>query len=66
MKGYTVTFRYTASIDVFVAAEEERPIEEIVEVAKNTVDSMSPIAYEEALAKNFRADKFQPFRIQKE
>lgn len=66
MKGYTVTFRYTASIDVFVAAEEERPMEEIVEVAKNTVDSMSATAYEEELAKNFRADKIQPYRIKKE
>ena len=65
MKGYTVTMRYTTSIDVFVAAEEDKPIEEVVETAKSTIDMMSDEAYSKELVKNLTTDKVQPYTIKK-
>ena len=65
MKGYTVTMRYTTSIDVFVAAEEDKPIEEVVEAAKTTIDMMSDEAYSKELVKNLTTDNAQPYTIKK-
>ena len=66
MKGYTVTLRYTTSIDVFVSAEEDKPIDEVVEEAKESVDAMSDSAYTGELLKNLATDRTQPYTIKKE
>ena len=50
---------------MFVAAEEDKPIEEVVEVAKTTIDMMSDEANSKELVKNLTTDKAQPYTIKK-
>lgn len=66
MKGYTVTFRYTTSIDVFVAAKEERPLEDLEEIVEIAKDAISDSVYEREIIKNLKRDKFNPYTIRKE
>lgn len=66
MKGYKVTLRYTTSIDVFVAADEGTPVDEIVKSAKDHVDTMNYNARRRELLNNIQPAFPKPYIVVKE
>ncbi len=66
MKGYKVTLRYTTSIDVFVAAENETSVDEVVDAAKKHVDTMNYNARRRELLNNIQPAFPKPYIVVKE
>ena len=65
MTGYKVTMWYTTSIDVFVKADGEMQVEDVVDAAKDHIDSMGDEAYANMLVGNLKTDPQTPYTIEK-